>query len=179
MDLLGALAEAFQREPTKALVQAYWLALKDLPIDAVEHGAFGALRECRFMPKPVEIRERIHGADAGLIAEGAWSCLLGAIRATAGADITFEDGAIGRIVERMGGWEYVSGLESEELLKWTRQEFLRLYASDLRHGADHSPHTVHGWLASGSPHGCQDRSLVGAPHLRGLDGGEEVPRVDG
>lgn len=162
--LLGAVAEAFRRDVTEALVEGYWLALRDLPIAAVERGAEMCLRECQFMPAPVEIRERsgVAGSDQ---AEQAWEALLGAIRRTAGEDVTFEDGAIALIVGRMGGWEHVTGLPSEELLKWGRKEFLGLYRAHVRQGGPVEAATVPGWLGAGSPKGCASHLRVPATYL--------------
>lgn len=169
-ELIGSMAETYRRDLTAGLVEGYWLALRDLPLAAVERGAEMCLRECQFMPAPVEIRER-SGAAGSDQAEQAWEALLGAIRKTAGEDVTFEDGAIALIVGRMGGWEHVTGLSSEELLKWGRKEFLGLYRSHVRQGGPVEPTTVHGWLAAGSPKGCTGHLRIRAPYL------EPVPRV--
>lgn len=162
-DLIGALAETFKSKPTTALVEGYWLALKDLAFDDFARGVEACLRACQFMPAPVEIRDAAGPAGTDR-PEQAWACLLAAIRKTAGEDQEFEDGLIGVIVDRLGGWEHVTGLPSEELLKWTRKEFLELYRAGMRCG-DPGPVTVFGWLGAGSSKGCADRQRIAAPYL--------------
>ena len=65
----------------------------------------------------------------------------------------------------MPGIRRVTGLSSEELLKWGRKEFLALYKAAMRQGAPLEPATVHGWLSAGSPKGCRDAKRIAAPYL--------------
>lgn len=162
-DMVGALAETFKTKPTRALIEGYWLALKDLPFGDFERGVETCLRSCRFMPAPVEILDAAGPAGTDR-AELAWESLLAAIRSTAGEDQRFEDGLVGTIVGRLGGWEHVSGLPSDELLKWTRKEFLDLYRDGVRYGR-RPPLTVPGWLGGGSDRGGPPPRLIHAPYL--------------
>jgi hypothetical protein len=55
---LHLLAEGFAEPLSPLRVQAYWFALEDLPIAAVERGVGRALREqLDFFPKPGRLRE--------------------------------------------------------------------------------------------------------------------------
>lgn len=55
---IGALCLAFNREASPELVRVYWMALNDLPIEAVEKAVHIANREVKgFMPEPARIRD--------------------------------------------------------------------------------------------------------------------------
>jgi hypothetical protein len=53
---LRALAAAFRTEVTEALIEGYWLGLEDIELALVGAAMRRALRECRFMPTPAELR---------------------------------------------------------------------------------------------------------------------------
>jgi len=55
-ELMGLLAEVFNEPVSAARTAGYWLALADLPFPDVRAGVQTALRDCRFFPKPAEIR---------------------------------------------------------------------------------------------------------------------------
>jgi hypothetical protein len=55
---LRQLGEAFNRKLTDELVQAYWKALKDLPLSAAQRCADTHMRYGKFFPKPVELRPK-------------------------------------------------------------------------------------------------------------------------
>lgn len=165
--VIAALAEAFQRRITDGLVEAYWLGLNDLNIRAVEAGVARAIRECSFMPAPAEIRVRCGAMSPALLVEQAWACMLGAIREHGGwRSVQFEDHGITAAVERMGGWERLTGLDSEELLKWGRKDFLTIYGAWQRDAGDwersEEPATLPGM-------GSQRPVRIAAPYL-GLRG---------
>jgi hypothetical protein len=67
-ELLALLGEVFNEPVTAARVTGYCLALDDLPFPDVKRGIETALRECRFFPKPAEIRTL---ASAGFV-DAAW-----------------------------------------------------------------------------------------------------------
>jgi hypothetical protein len=57
-ELLALLGETFQEPISEARCAAYFDALRDLPLAAVQAAVREALRDCRFFPRPVELRER-------------------------------------------------------------------------------------------------------------------------
>lgn len=58
-ELLNALAGIFGKKPPDDLqVQAYWNALRDLPLELVEQGVKHHTRYGKFFPKPVELRPK-------------------------------------------------------------------------------------------------------------------------
>ncbi|HJY45287.1 MAG TPA: hypothetical protein VJ301_11745 [Propionibacteriaceae bacterium] len=83
--LLAGLAEVFAVTLTATRTELYFRALEDLPLTAVQEAAVRAMRECRFFPKPAEIRE-FAGADEEERAEMAWLALLEAFHHGGGYD---------------------------------------------------------------------------------------------
>lgn len=63
---LASLAEVFQRDVSESLATVYFDALSDLPLEEVGVAVRRAHRECRWFPKPAELRERTtHGLLTG------------------------------------------------------------------------------------------------------------------
>ncbi len=135
-ELITALAAAFGREADQATQLGYWLGLKDLPLDAVEHAIMQAMRECEHMPRPVELRRgagHIGTPERAVIAFGAVSK---AIRAHGHRpSIDFDDKLINAAVRNLGGWGHVCALPSEEFEKWWRKDFERVYSALCQAGA--------------------------------------------
>lgn len=58
-ELLGVQAKVFGKDPpSQLIVQAYWDALRDAPLDAVRRAAQNHLRKGKFFPKPVDLRPK-------------------------------------------------------------------------------------------------------------------------
>lgn len=55
--LFMVLAEVFDRTVTDIAIEAYWDALRTVPIEALEGGARRLVSEARFFPRPVEWTE--------------------------------------------------------------------------------------------------------------------------
>lgn len=134
--LMNGLCAAFDKEPTEGLLTAYWLALAELPLADVERGIATCIKTCQFMPKPVEVRERSGLVPLQARSELAWDSVVAAIRRYGwNRSVLFEDPAIPPVLERMGGWERITGLSSEELHKWARKDFLVAYESQMRNSS--------------------------------------------
>ncbi len=71
---LTVLAEVFDAKFSEAKQMLYFEALSDLPLEAVLKAMKDAAQTCRFMPRPVEIRDRAVGS-AEDAAEKAWALL--------------------------------------------------------------------------------------------------------
>lgn len=129
------LSETFNEPVSDVRVEAYFDALKDFSIMQVNLAVRRAVRDCRFFPKPVELRELIEG-QASDNADAAWSEVMQQIRRVGymGAP-TFSDERILRTVNELwGGWrrlcETLPG-EGPELLGWVKQ-FKAAYAAQPR-----------------------------------------------
>lgn len=59
--MLYALGDTFNEPVSELRAEAYFDALSDLSLDAVLHAGRLAIRESRFFPRPVELREQIAG----------------------------------------------------------------------------------------------------------------------
>jgi len=69
--LLRTLAEVYDRKLTDGVVELYLSVLRDLSIEQLTRACDVASRECKFFPKPVELRELVQDS-ATERAERAW-----------------------------------------------------------------------------------------------------------
>ncbi len=98
-ELLALLSEAFNEPVSEARAAAYWLALDDLPLAEVESSVAEALRECKFYPRPAELRAL---AGAQPVTPGWVNRQLSA--GLSGAPVA---PFVALFVERLGGWRGV------------------------------------------------------------------------
>lgn len=76
---LKALGETFNEPVSELRAEAYFFALQDFPIDAVEAAARHAIRHARYFPRPAELREYVDGRVEDN-AEAAWVQLVREVR---------------------------------------------------------------------------------------------------
>lgn len=98
-ELMALLSETFNEPMSEARATAYWLALEDLPLDDIERSVAEALRECRFFPRPAELRAL---AGAQPVTPGWVNRQL-----SAGLSGKPVDPFVALFVERLGGWRGV------------------------------------------------------------------------
>lgn len=155
--VIVVLAEAFGERLSPERLALYFNALSDLTLDLVNRAAEKAARECRFFPKPVELRELVLGS-ADDAATRAWEIVLESVRAAACWDsIYLEDGFIGAaIVAVFAGWvecsDQVTKL-SPEMVTAKRKEFIAAYRN--AQNADRSINYLAGY------HEINNRGSVG------------------
>ena len=131
--LVGILGETFDRKITAETIDAYRLGLEDVSDQALMNTLPKLLRTCKFMPKPVEIREAA-GVGSGEIATKdrptlAWTDVRRAINRIGGYDSPdFEDKTINATIRAMGGWVTLCDSTSEDLV-WREKDFLRTYSA--------------------------------------------------
>lgn len=92
--------------------RAYFEALEDMPIDRVLSALSRCLRECRFFPKPVEIREK--SVQSTMTAEDAWAIVNKAIDDIGYTRSPDLPERIAVCVQRCGGWQYLCGMPESE-----------------------------------------------------------------
>lgn len=127
---LQALAATFRVEPTEPLLEGYWRALRDLPMDAVERAVDTAIRQCQHMPRGVELRQLSGEMSNGVRAVHAWSVLQKAIgQHGAYRSVDFDDPVLNATVRNLGGWQKLCATSTEEFEKWTRKDFERIYSA--------------------------------------------------
>lgn len=98
-------AATLQHQVSVAEITGYSKALRDLPIELIEAAFERAAEECKFFPKPVELRALVLGStdDRGA---AAWEMLFNAkAKGGQGASVLFRDGFIGAALKEVfGGW---------------------------------------------------------------------------
>jgi len=89
-----------------------------------------AMRTCNRMPAAVELR-RLSGEMATSDRSAlAWGSLIRAIGQHGHyCSVDFDDPVINAAVRNLGGWHRLCALDQEELEKWTRKDFERVYSS--------------------------------------------------
>ena len=121
--LMDSLCAAFQTPPTEPLFEAYWLGLKDLPFARVAKGFTRAFTECKFIPKPVELRELAGENNAEADANAAWPEVLALARSSSG---NHSDPRAAEAICIMGGGRYFGQLTEQELV-WAKKDFVARY----------------------------------------------------
>jgi hypothetical protein len=130
---IQALAVAFGRESETPLFEAYWQGLHDLTLQQVNKAAMAAMRQCRFMPKPVELRELAGCMTNEVRSLRAWAAVLDAIPAVGSyQSVNFSDPLTNLAVRLTGGWRHLCGLSSKEL-GFARRVFEAHYQGLLVH----------------------------------------------
>lgn len=129
------MCEYFEATPSEGLTQVYFEDLKELSIEDFKR-AFQLLRRSRVykgLPKVAEIKEVIYGKIDDIVAL-AWESFLNSLRNIGPYEsVIFEDGAIGRTIETMGGWQEVNKWTIDEC-RMRRKEFESIYLANLRKG---------------------------------------------
>lgn len=134
--VISALAATFNSEPTEALFEGYWLGLRDLPITAVKRAAARAIRDMRFIPKPIELRELAGELSPQDRAVKAWGAVMYAFQLFGYyRTITFDDPVTAATVRHVWhNWmQFAEAFETEKET-WIRKEFERVYCSLFRSG---------------------------------------------
>ena len=162
--LIASLCAVFRQEMSAPMLTGYWVGLEDLPFEMVEKAATRCMKACTFMPTIHEIRHHAGPRSLEERAELAWRWLLATVRQFGyNANIRFKDVAITEAVERMGGWENITGRKSDDLLIFGRKEFLGAYKSWLSNATAYeqtmTPRTMLG------AHGGGDVLTIKAPYL--------------
>lgn len=130
--LLEALAATFQKKTDEAMLEGYWIALSDLPIDIVHLAVRKAMRESEFFPTGKKLRDyaaEFRGEKT--IQERAMIAWAAVDRATSEVggyrSPDFDDPTTNAVIRNMGGWERFCVATEEEFSKWLRKDFLKAY----------------------------------------------------
>ena len=131
---VAVLAEAFGRTPSPTTFRAYEWGLDGLTPIQIEQAARQALRTCRFMPSPSELRELVSGSLADR-AEQAWLLVCLAVeRLGHRKSVDFGDPAIHAAIRSLGGWEHICTLSADEFDRFLQPRFVRAYIAFCRSG---------------------------------------------
>ena len=133
-----ALCEMFNRRMTDTTLMAYGIGLEGMTDEQIQHAASRAMRECKFMPTPAELREfagQLTGTDRATL---AWEIALKATSLGPYQHVDFEDKTINATIRNLGGWVTFTGrLTDAESEKWLRQEFIKAYHVYAKSGVPH------------------------------------------
>ena len=166
------LGEIYNREITKNILTGYYMVLRSMDDEDFKSAVASIMsnRTYQSMPKPAEILEYVR-PDIEAIASLALQDLETAFK-TKGrvASVSFEDTTINSVVNAMGGWVYLCGMEAREW-EFKRREFLPLYKTHSRRDThiDHLPGTAEADL-----HADRSRYL---PTVEIIDAGYKIPKV--
>lgn len=124
----AAMCETFGVEVTEGRLLGYWVGLEDLPLADVQTGIFKAIRQCKFMPKPAELRELAGELPPDSRAISAWVDVQRALPKGAYKSIDFEDKTINAVIRSLGGWpQFLSRLTTSKEIEFMRLQFVKAY----------------------------------------------------
>lgn len=134
--VIAALCETFGREASKATTYGYWLGLSDLSLSSVKDAATKAIRSCKFMPTPAELRELAGVTNATDRALLAWAAVEKAAPLGSYKSVDFDDPLINAAIRSMGGWPAILEKTQQDFDTWVRKDFIAAYQGFMRAGAD-------------------------------------------
>ncbi len=151
---LVGLGELFDADLSPVKQALYFEALKDLHLIDVLEGLDRAVRECKFMPKPVEIRALAVGSVEDQ-AEHAWVEFKDEMRRLGAYGNPIFDAALAyAITDTFGTWPAACAADlSPEMWASKRKEFCRSYQRHQRHESPNHMRVLAGCfgLESGAP----------------------------
>jgi hypothetical protein len=194
--LIDSLAANFGKPAETALLEGYWMALEDLPLEAVARAVRSAIRQCQHMPRGAELRQLAGEMSNTTRAVHAWSVLQKAIgQHGAYCSVDFDDPVLNATVRNLGGWQKLCATTTDEFEKWTRKDFERIYGSLCASGVTEEQskyltgiheqnNTVSGHAVAGPtkiatglpPHSEGIVRKLTAPERLALTAGENTPR---
>lgn len=124
------LSETFRQPLTEAAARGYVMALDDLTPELVQVGMRRALRECRFMPTPMELRELAGVSGPRVLARqiaDAWEAVCKAMRQHDYTTAVDFGPLVNAVIRNLGGWQAACAWTLPEIETWKRKEFERVY----------------------------------------------------
>lgn len=145
----GAMEKAWEIEAGPERIKIAFMALRDVPIEAVEQGIWhiiGHRTTATKLPTPGEIREGAMGSaeDAATV---ALAKLEGAMREyDLYMSVIFDDPVIHRVVASYaGGWIGICELSRTDEWRFARQEFIKKYRAFADMPQMETPTKLIGW----------------------------------
>lgn len=132
--LMMTLGETFNEPVSKVRLDAYAMALSDLPVADVLAAMQDCIRTCKFFPRPAEIRERVTG-DTEDRAQLAWASVVREVpRVGYYRTPSLPAETMTAITAVWGSWQRLCETlpaDGPELLGW-RKAFLQAYGASER-----------------------------------------------
>jgi len=133
--MIMVMEEYSKNSLSEALMEIYWQAFKDWSFSDFKKACRSVMLTMKFprMPFISEINEAIFGPPQDQAAI-AYETLVATVKQVSSWEtVIFEDGAIGRAVEALGGWEEICGWSLDDW-KFRKKDFEQLYLANLRQG---------------------------------------------
>ncbi len=96
--VLATLGEVYGKEITEVMAEAYWRALRDCPLEAIEAAAIAHIRESRWFPKPVELLEAVED----FLRERVSSQQRARLKLTQSTELPLSKEQVAEMVDRLG-----------------------------------------------------------------------------
>lgn len=134
-ELIAALALTFGKEATAPMLLGYTMGLDDISTPDLKRAVARAMKECQFMPVPLELRTLAGVPKDTDRAALAWEIfakqvgLLGAWKT-----VSFDDPLINATCRHLGGWVRCCGESGDKFEVWLKKEFKDTYATLCRTG---------------------------------------------
>ena len=133
--VMTALCTAFGKELDEAILEAYWMALEDMPLDEFKQGSKKCLQEEEWMPKPGAIRRSAGALTPESRSVLAFETMSRAISEQgAYASVCFDDPLINATIRNMGGWLELCNSPADKFNGLIRRDFERIYKALLESG---------------------------------------------
>jgi hypothetical protein len=145
--LMAVLEEVFGKEFTPQLVEIYFRALADFPIERIAAAVDEAVRTLKFFPKPAELVELIERSPDDQ-AEDAWGQFwLAVTRCGTYRSLYCEDGVLAEVIRRQcGSWADAGNIPRPEYdppgHQILRKNILSAYRDLARQGQRWDPYLV-------------------------------------
>lgn len=122
--IMVMIAEMFDKDLSKGLLDLYYHALKDLRLEDIKQATNTLLQTMTFFPKPVDFRNAL----GGNIEDRATQAWLKALKAQNRYNsVCFDDPVIHSTIEAMGGWVKFCSMEGYTDEKWQMTDFIKIY----------------------------------------------------
>ena len=128
--ILTVLGSTFDKKIGEDVLEAYWMALRDLPMESFKEAAREAMKASEWMPKPAHLRRMAGEVGPGHRAAIAWQTVRKALSQHGTyTSVDFDDPVINATIRNLGGWVALGRAKAKDFDVWTRKEFERVYAA--------------------------------------------------
>jgi hypothetical protein len=122
---MNGMAEIYQRELSKLLQDAYWLAMRDWSIEDFEAAASHLMQNSKWFPKPSEFADLRKAAKPG--PAEAWLIALSSCKDWRNPEM-LPQGAIAEAAKAVGGFRQIAMSDTERELPHVQRRFQEAYA---------------------------------------------------
>lgn len=122
---IGALMELHGKTPSESMLDLYWESLKQLSVNDFKVAIGKVARECKFMPKPVEIIEAIERSTK-ITAAMQWAHVRNMMYKIDIYGSPDFGPLVNAVLHALGGWKVLCWKSLPDLV-WYQKDFERLY----------------------------------------------------